>query len=104
MDVSKAPNHKIIKGTQMLRSPNVLILEDKTSRGPGCFSSISKAIPQATAIDQQNHSSHEETLWHKHIPISILNAVGAVPFLPFTGSIFSLDILCEYIYSAYLFQ
>ena len=88
----------------MLRSPNVLILEDKTSWAPGCFSSISKAIPQATAIDQQKHSSHEETLWYKHIPISILNAVGAIPFPPLTGSIFSLDILCEYIYSAYLFQ
>lgn len=54
LDVSKAPNRKKQEGTQMLRSLNVLILDDSTSRAPGCFGSISIAVPKATVIDHKS--------------------------------------------------
>lgn len=54
LDVSKAPNHKKQEGTQMLRSLNALILDDSTSQAPGCFGSISIAVPKATAIDHKS--------------------------------------------------
>ncbi len=52
LNVSKTPNHKKkMKNAQMLRSLNVLILDDRGP--PGCFSSISIAVPKATAIDHR---------------------------------------------------